>query len=330
MATRVSSSEVFDSGLRSIQKSQATMLNTQNHIATGKRVMRPSDDPVAAARALELTQSSAVNERYTENQGYATDQLNLLDTKLSDAADTIQTILEKATAAGNSATLSDADRRAIATDLRQRLAQLLAIANSQDSNGQYMFAGYQSNTKPFTPINDPIDSNIPASVAQQSATNSYVTYSGDQGKRQVQVEASRAIPITENGSDVFMRIQDKNGNLTSGSVFDSIKNMIDTLEKPNATNATFQTDLTNETAELHAFLDNTLRLRASVGSRQAELEALGSSGSALSLQYQQTLSSLQDLDYADAISTFSRQQMQLQAAQQSFVKINGLSLFNLL
>lgn len=330
MNMRVSSNEVFDGGLRSIQKSQFILLSTQNHISTGKRVLTPADDPVAAARILELKQSSEVNNRHMENQGYASDQLNLLETKLSDATDTVQGILELATQAGNSGTQSDADRRMIATDLRQRLAQLLATANSQDANGQYMFAGFQSNTQPFSPINDPVDANIAAAAVPHNATNSYVTYSGDQGQRQLQVEASRVIPMTENGHDLFMRLKDKNGNLTSGSVFDALKNMIDTLEKPISTNATFQTDLSNAKADVQAFLDNTLRIRASVGYRLSELDALGSSGSALNLQYQQTMSGLADLDYADAISTFSKQQMQLQAAQQSFLKISGLSLFNLL
>lgn len=328
---RVSSSQIFDVGTLGMQRNQSALLGTQNHLSTGKRVNTPEDDPVAAAQALVVTQADEVNNRRVENQGAAGDSLKLLDTKLTDITENMQSILEEAVHAGNSATLSDSDRRSIATDMRQRLAQLLATANSQDGSGQYMFSGFQTNVQPFTPATDPIDSSAPATlVPPQNSANPYVTYNGDQGQRTLQVDAARIMPTSENGSDVFMRISDKNGNLTGGSVFDTIKNMIDTLEKPIGANPTFQADFSNELSDMHAFLDNSLRVQASVGSRLAELDALGSSAAGLTEQYQDTLSRLQDLDYASAISTLSKQQMQLQAAQQSFAKISGLNLFSYL
>jgi len=328
---RVSSSQIFDVGTIGMQRNQSALLSTQAHLSTGKRVNTPEDDPVAAAQALVVTQSNEVNNRHIENQGAAGDHLKLLETKLSDVTDNIQSLLDKAVQAGNSGVLNDADRGAIATDMRQKLAQLLASANSQDGDGQYIFSGFKTNVQPFTSATDPVDSTAPATLAPpQNFANPYVTYNGDQGQRTLQVDAGRIMSTSENGVDVFMRISDKSGTLTGGSVFDTIKNMIDTLEKPIAANPTFQTDFKNEMSDLSASLDNTLRVRASVGSRLAELDALGNSAAGLTAQYQETLSGLQDLDYAKAISTLSQQQMQLQAAQQSFAKINSLSLFSIL
>lgn len=327
---RVSSSQLFASGTVGIQRNQSALLNTNNQIATGKRILTPADDPVGAARALVVTQANEVNNRHIENQGTVGDQLKLLDTKLGDISDSTQNILDNVVRAGNTGTLNDTDRKAIATDLRQRLAQLVSTANSQDGNGQYMFAGFQTNTQPFTSATDPLDSSIAPSATPQNSGNSYVTYSGDQGKRELQVDSSRIMSFAENGNDVFMNVKDKSGNPIGASVFDTVKNMIDTLEKPIATNPTFQADYNKGLGDLQSFLDNTLRIRTSVGSRMSELDALGASASSLTLQYKETLSNLQDLDVVQAYTTLTQQKTQLEAAQQSFVKISGLSLFNFL
>jgi flagellar hook-associated protein 3 FlgL len=144
------------------------------------------------------------------------------------------------------------------------------------------------------------------------------------------VDASRIMPVSENGSDVFMRVSGPDGSLTGGSVFDSIKNMIDTLEKPMATNPSFQADFNKSLGDLHSVLDNVVRIRSSVGSRLAELDAMGTASSAQTLQYKETLSNLQDLDYAKALTDFTKQQNSLEAAQKSFAQISGLSLFKIL
>jgi flagellar hook-associated protein 3 FlgL len=88
--------------------------------------------------------------------------------------------------------------------------------------------------------------------------------------------------------------------------------------------------LTQQIAALDRSLENVLRVQASVGARMNEIDSLQSAASDLDLQYSERLSNLQDLDYAKAISDLSRQQMQLEAAQQSFVRISGLSLFDVL
>jgi flagellar hook-associated protein 3 FlgL len=82
--------------------------------------------------------------------------------------------------------------------------------------------------------------------------------------------------------------------------------------------------------ELGRDLDNVLAVRASIGSRLQEIDALASLGEDLHVQYEQTLSGLQDVDYAQAISQLTREQANLEAAQRSFLRIGQLSLFNLL
>jgi flagellar hook-associated protein 3 FlgL len=73
-----------------------------------------------------------------------------------------------------------------------------------------------------------------------------------------------------------------------------------------------------------------VRVRARVGTRMNEISSLQTMTGDLSVQYQQTLSELQDVDYAKAITDLTRRQAELEAAQQSFLRVSQLSLFNLL
>jgi len=114
------------------------------------------------------------------------------------------------------------------------------------------------------------------------------------------------------------------------SVFQTMQEIIDLLQAPLASSTArtaFSGDMAAHLTNLDQALGNVSRVQSSVGARLQELEALSSNASAVDIQYQQTLSDLQDLDYAQAISDFTRQQVALEAAQKSFVAISGLSLF---
>lgn len=126
--------------------------------------------------------------------------------------------------------------------------------------------------------------------------------------------AGDVFDITPGGStDVFSVFQDLIGALESGS-----------------TGNTFQNDLAHALDGLDSSLDNVLRVRASVGSRMSEVDAQDNVASDLSVQYAKTLSRLQDVDLAQAVSDLTQQQTYLQAAQQSFLRVSQLSLFNYL
>ena len=90
------------------------------------------------------------------------------------------------------------------------------------------------------------------------------------------------------------------------------------------------TGLDTAQVNLSNALDNVLRIRASSGTRAKELDTLNESGDNMGIQYKQQLSDLQDVDYAKAISDLTRQQTYLQATQQAFLKVQGLSLFDYL
>jgi len=194
---RVSSGMIFSAGLASIQKQTASLLHTQQQVASGRRILTPADDPVAAARALEVEQAQNTNALYQANQKAAGETLGLAEGRLISAGDLIHSVRTLAVQGGGGA-LSDRDRRSIAAELRQRFDELLGLANATDGSGQHLFSGYMGDTTPFS-----------GTVATG------VVYAGDEGQRQQQVSASRQIAVSDSGNDVFMRIRNGNGSFAT-------------------------------------------------------------------------------------------------------------------
>lgn len=445
---RVSTNMIFDAGVRTINNQTAKLLDLQQQVSTGRRIVNPSDDPVAAARALELTQASDVVTQFSRNRDNAQSSLSLQETQLAGVGDLITRVRELATEGGNGS-LTQENRKALTEELRARYQELMGYANARDGNGKYLFSGFMGDTRPFA-----------------GAVETGVQYFGDDGQRQLQVSPSRIIDISDSGKNIFQRIKNGNGTFVTGvntsntgtGVIDGgavvdpnkwadpananrnyeIRFVVDSnnqLSQPGKTyydivdvtdpsnpisintggapdsdpaspgfsfageyhsgqaielygpgpgNAPPPTDLganviisgdvktgdsftiePSTTQDLfatlgtliqdmeqstsnegqHALLANRigfaltnldqaeqgiLRVRAQIGARLSEVDSLQSINEDTKIQYQQAISNLQDLDYAKAISDLTRKQTDLQAAQQSFVQVSRLSLFNYL
>ena len=190
---RISTAMIFDSGINAMQKRTASLLTTQQQVSSGRRILTPSDDPVAAASALELNQSLALNTSYGTAQSYATSGLGLVDNQLASVGDLLTQVQQLAVQAGNSS-LTISDRASVATQLRASYDQLIGLANSTDGSGQYLFSGYQGSNKPFS-----------------GSVGDGVVYHGDDGQRSLQVSSSRSLAVSDSGNDIFMNVKTGNG-----------------------------------------------------------------------------------------------------------------------
>jgi flagellar hook-associated protein 3 FlgL len=193
----------------------------------------------------------------------------------------------------------------MATELGARFEQLLGLANSRDAMGNYLFSGFQTTTPAFV----------------QTATGAQ--YQGDLGQPLMQVDATRQMAVGSPGQTVFQG--------GGQDVFQTLSELVTLLQTPVATAAdaaNLAAGLATANGNLDLALDNVLTVRAAVGSRLQELDSLDGMGEDRNLQYSQILSDLQDLDYTEALTRLSQQQVTLEAAQQSFVKTAGLSLFD--
>lgn len=296
---RISTNTLYELGVSAIQQRTADLIKTQQQLASGRRILSPSDDPVGSSQALELSQSLNVTEQYKKNIAQGNSLLSLEESVLAGVTRVIQDVKVTAINAGNP-TLSSNNLQALATELRGRYQELLGLANSKDGQGQYMFSGFQGATRPFT------------------QTSGAGVYAGDQGQRATQISASRQVAISDTGQDIF-----KPG-VTGQDVFATLDTLITQLNAGSITSTQLSTALTG----LDTALNNVLRVRSSVGARLRELESTDGTHEENVLQYKTSISDLQDLDYTKAITDLTRTQTSLEAAQKSYVAVQQLSLFN--
>lgn len=422
---RISSVIMYEQSTTSMNRQQSDFLKVSQQIASGRRVVNPSDDPQAASRAVSVDQAKAVTEQYSDARISARNSLSQTESILnsvSDAVTSAKTLLIQA----SSDTLSNVDRESIASELKGIYETMIGQANATDGNGRYLFGGYKDSAPPF--VKD-ADGNV--------------QYQGDSNAREQRVDASRLMAVADNGNTIFKSVpsgagyiaeaKQEDGTLNAGNVtfrgpqtrdvnndgygsdyrisfadndgvleyqvqrfngtnwsndalpsgnwatdineegsltlefgglaidlegtpepddeilvaqagseqrepdlFRTMEEAIRVLDPddpndprtPEAIRADLRNTLNTSMRDLDNALDNVLTVRASAGARLNELDVIDAVGSNRMLNYEQTLSDLVDLDYAEAISEYSLRQVGLQAAQKAFVDIKGLSLFN--
>jgi flagellar hook-associated protein 3 FlgL len=193
---RISTSSFFELNQAAMGAQQQQLFRAQQKLAAGTKFLTPSDDPVAAARALGVSQTLAESSQYASGRDRAVLSLSHEENALQSVTSILQDVKTLVVQAGNG-TLSDADRAALATTLQSRLDQLVAVANSDDGNGQFLFAGYKSGSAPFA-----------------AQANGGVQYMGDQGQRLIQVDGARQMPSADDGRTVFQSVQGGAGYVT--------------------------------------------------------------------------------------------------------------------
>lgn len=396
---RVTTLGAYQRGLTAMQQLQTALDRTQRQISSGKRILTPSDDPIASSRAIDLREKLARLEQFDRNSNLAQIRLQDEEASLSSVNNLLQRVRELALQANNS-TQSNESRQLIATEMRQRLEQLVDIANSKDGSGRFIFSGNLDSTTPI------------------SRTASGFSYNGDQGQREIQIGESRRIFDGDSGDDVFFRIRAGNGvfltsaaagNTGSGvlgessvtdtsqydnanysvtfldpanyevrdsantlvasgafepggsiqfrgiefmldgqpaagdsfdvspspyqNVFESVQQMIAAVETTvfdDSSLATMANGINGGLQNLDQAIGNVLDVQTRIGSRLAAIESQVDSNGAFALTVQDALGSIEDLDYAAALSRLSLEATTLEAAQKSFVATQRLSLFDYL
>jgi flagellar hook-associated protein 3 FlgL len=198
MMSRMSTSALHTAAVREMTRQQSLLSKTQTQVGSGLRIQTPADDPIATTRILAMEQNRARLEQYGKNSEILTARLSLGEQALADATGVLQSVRERAIQA-NSGVLDETARRSIATEIRARAQELLDIANRQDGNGEYLFAGFSTQTRPFA----------------KTATG--VVYAGDQGVRSLQVGADQHIADGFAGTDLFLRIPEGNGSFVTAT-----------------------------------------------------------------------------------------------------------------
>ena len=405
---RISTATLFDRGISGMLEQQVKLSKTEMQLASGKRIMSPKDDPASAAYLLDLRGTISQVEQYQDNSERAKARLELEETTLKGVGELMPRILELAIQ-GQNDTNTASDRVAIAMELRQLNDELMTLANTKDSNGEYIFAGFDADTLPFA---NPVEGTY--------------TYAGDMGSRQLQISATRQVQDRDNGFDIFINVPVWSATQLTSSDAADYTEVVDagdiTIDSGNgmgpiglgvlpaaasaeeradqllaAINAVSdQTGVTAEHAspttlvlisetdrdltialtntatpdntglipgtysapvekrnifetihqvitglesdtpdstylnDIHLAQQHVLDYRAAAGSRLNTIDQQLNVNDDFLLTMRTAQSEVEDLDFVEAVSRFQQQLLALQAAQQSFSQVQGLSLFNYL
>jgi flagellar hook-associated protein 3 FlgL len=194
--TRVSTAGMHNSALAGILERNAALVKTQAQIASGKRILTPADDPSGAVRALDIDRSLAEFDQYARNSDVVTNRLTFEEQTLADMTNLLDRV-RGLTLQGKNATVDSTGRDAIATEIGDRLDELMDMANRKDANGEYLFSGYSTLTQPF------------------ARTTTGVSYSGDQGVRSVQTSPTQKTMDGHSGFEVFQKVPEGNGTFVT-------------------------------------------------------------------------------------------------------------------
>jgi flagellar hook-associated protein 3 FlgL len=378
---------------------ESNLSQTQNQIATNLSFTTPSQNPVAAGAVNNYDQALAQSQQYDTNANSAQTRLSVEDAAMSQVQSALQSLRTIALQA-NSGAMSPEGRTALATQAAQIQESLVSLANTQDGNGEYIFSGYATQTKPFA----------------LSATGA--TYNGDQGQRQVQISPGQSVADGDNGATVFNQIKTGNGiftatagaanigggvvgasTVTNAAAYDggayainfTAANTYEVRDSSNVlvTSGTYtdgqsiafrgvQVTLTGQPASGDAFqvaassnqsifttvqnlvtalqtgspttgssaklgnavnvainnidqaLNQTSNVRSDIGGRLNSITTQLSASSSQQIQLKSSISSLQSLDYASAVTKLDQQNVTLSAAMQAYTITKGLSLFKFL
>ncbi|MBV1952478.1 MAG: flagellar hook-associated protein FlgL [Cycloclasticus sp.] len=406
MINRLSTSLAQQLGINSILLQQNEVNNTQLQISSGKRILAPSDDPAGSVRLLDLGESLSRLNKFQSNIDFAESRLSLSDSTLQSVTNSLQRVRELAVQGFND-TNSASDKESIAIEIFARVDELVSLANSRDGNGDYLYAGFKSQTEPFS----------------GSSQTGVFAFNGDQGERYLNIGENRTITDGNSGAEIFFDLKNKDGQAESifatvydlaydlstdrpaaeealltfsavpadgetltvngiiyefdtagdgvagtnvdidstGTLDDAVTKLraaINTGSTVTAGGASNQLLLTSTTEgedtlsftdgtagditvtqaisiplydhldQLDTALGRILDVRSQVGARLNVLDSQKDANASFILNVHSTKSQIEDLDIAEAISRFNLQLVSLQAAQQAFVKVQGLSLFN--
>src|SRR3954466_744545 len=123
MSMRISSKTIYDVGVGQITSLQSALARTQQQLATGRKNLTAADDPIATARALEVTQSQSINTQLVTNRSHANGLLSMETVALASSTSIMQDIKELAVKSGNGS-MTQKDRESLAVELEGRLADL--------------------------------------------------------------------------------------------------------------------------------------------------------------------------------------------------------------
>ncbi|UTZ43906.1 flagellar hook-associated protein FlgL [Vibrio campbellii] len=296
---RISDSQFSQMMLQSLQTNNAGLGHVLQQMATGDRLTKLSDDPMASIKLLNLERENSAIGQYQSNIANLKTTLSAQETHLDSVNESLKSVRDLVLWGANG-TLTDEDRSGMIIELKSYRDSIESSFNAQDEEGHYLFSGTQTDTP-----------------AVSNAGGAYQV-DGNSDKRVVTVAKGVTMDSNMTAKEIL--------ELGAG---DNVLNQIDALI------AEFENPSPNFKAEVDASLSaiddtsaNVLGAMTEIGGRHNNLDQMDSAHGENKLFVDKVTSDLSALDYGEASVRLSNYIAALQATQASYVKINDLNLFD--
>ncbi|MFN3771295.1 flagellar hook-associated protein FlgL [Ectopseudomonas guguanensis] len=303
---RITNSQITSMMHNSMNASSAELGKLMQQMATGKRILLPSDDPIASVRVLRVQREEASLEQFRKNIANVSGSLSTQEANLKSTSDAMLNVRDLLLWAANGSNTSE-DLAAMAGELSIIEDTIFSFANVRDEEGRYLFSGTLSDT--------------PA-LAFDAATQTYSVTGNDKHR---QAAVANGVLVDE--------------NVTAASVFgagvdmlNQLRGLINTLRDPalDVTDPAVRQQIVDTLGALDDTHGRVLGSITELGGRQNALSLLKDSNEDVSLVNQKIEGELSQLDYAGATIDLNNYQLALGATQKTYLKINQMSLFSLL
>jgi len=303
---RISNAQITATMHGSLNTSSEKLGKLMQQMATGERMLLPSDDPISAVRVLRIQREEATLTQYRTNIANVSGNLSKQEANLKASSDTMLNVRDLLLWAANGSNTSE-DLAAIANEMGNLERTIVSFANVRDEEGRYLFSGTLSDRPAIT---------------FDAATQSYQLTGNDQYR---QAAVANGVLVEE--------------NVTAAQVFgggvgmlNDLNALVKMLADPalDANDPAVQASISATLNSLDKTHGDLLGAVSELGGRQNTLTLLSSSNEDVSLVNQKIDGELSQLDYASASIDLNNYQLSLQATQKTYLKINGLSLFGML
>lgn len=326
---------IFNQLTQSLGRSLRDYAKLNENLATGKRILSPSDDATGLMRAMDYKVRISNNGQYQQNIEFAQNGLSSVNTVM----DSYDKFLAAATALiSDKSGMQDATSRAINAQQAANLRDMFMDLGNTKINDQYLFAGFKSNTQPYAAgtfgyqgdsgvVNVPIDNG--ATLAANVTGDNVFSYTLP-AATSLQISGGRYVHYTPGaGTTVNVEVRDTNDTTVLDTFsFSNIIQMTDTLSKAITAN-----DTTRIEALADPFRQAQIQLRAAqgdVGSRLSWLDIQSSNLGKSSNTLQTSLASIEQADMVEVVAKLKTTEVTLQAVRESASRVLSMSLFDFL
>ncbi|MGD8190284.1 flagellar hook-associated protein FlgL [Brevibacillus ginsengisoli] len=273
MSVRVTQTMLNNNMMRNLNSSMRNMDKLQEQLSSGRKINRPSDDPVVATRGMFYRSSLIENEQFQRNVNEAQSWMELSDKSLDEANTVMQRVRELVVYSGDGA-LEKSSLESIAEEIDQIKDHLGNIAN-QTVGGRYIFAGTDTKNPPYD-------------YDKKQFTN---TNNAD-----IKLEMNKQIflPINVNGQTVFNYKSDGN------NIFNVLDNIVSVLKSGK--------EVSGQLKNVDSQIDNLLAQRASLGARTNRIELIKDRLSNEEVSVTKLMSDNEDVDTAQVITDLKMQE----------------------